>query len=115
MSRRADIWDKGIATGALVIVTGFYAFVIYAIPMYQELFRDFETSLPISTRIVFGTYLYWSIFFVALGVGGCTLILLRGDRRGWYFLAPALLSIFVLLPVTIWAMYAPPFVLDGAT
>ena len=114
MSRQADIWDKGTAIGALVIVTGFYAYVFFSIPVYQELFRDFETSLPISTRIVFGTYLYWNIF-VVLGVVGCILILWRSDRRGWYFLVPALLSVFLLLSVTVWAMYAPILEQAGAT
>ena len=114
MSRQADIWDKGIATGALVIVIGFYGYVVYSVPAYEELFRDFEMSLPISTQIVFGTYLYWSIF-VVLGVVGCTLILWRSDRRGWFFLVPALLSVFVLLPVTVWAMYAPILDQTGAT
>ncbi len=115
MSRRADVWDKGIAIGALVIVAGFYAYVVYSAPAYQELFRDFDVSLPIITRIVFGSYLYWSIFFVALGAVGCTVIMLRGDRRGWYFLVPALLSMYVVLPVTVWAMYAPIFELGSAT
>ena len=115
MSRQANSWEKGIAIGALVVVTSFYAYVIYSIPAYQELFRDFETGLPIITQFVFATYFYWSTSFVVLGAVGATLILLRRDRRGWFFLVPASISIVVTLPIAVWAMYAPIFEAGSAT
>ena len=69
MKRPANIWDKGIAAVVLLIVGGFYGYVGYSVPVFEALFRESETKLPISTQIVFETYLYWFVF-VALGVVG---------------------------------------------
>lgn len=115
MCRQPDVWNKGIAICLLAIIFGFYAFVIYLGPEFQALFREFDSDLPISTRIVLGIYFYWSILFIALGAVGFTMILMRRDSRGWAFLVPALISIVVFLPVAVWAMYAPIIVLGNTT
>ena len=115
MSRQADIWDIRLAIGALAVVASFYVYVIYLGQEYRELFRAFDAPLPIITRIVLGTYFYWSVLFVVLGALGCALILLRRDRRGWLFLFPVLISMVVVLPISVWAMYAPIFEMGSAS
>ena len=107
MKKLADVWRRGIAIGALVIVVGFYALVIYGTPQFELLFDDsYRGDLPIITQLVFRTYTYWIIFGL-LGLVGGGLILLRRDRRGWFLLNTAIGSVLVLLPVWIFAMYAP--------
>ena len=107
MKKQSDVWKRGIAIGALVIVVGFYALVIYGTPSFESLYSDFyRGDLPIITQLVFRTYTYWIIFGL-LGLVGGGLILLRRDRRGWFLLNTAIGSVLVLLPVWIWAFYAP--------
>ena len=114
MQISANTWNKGIATAALVIVVGIYGYFGYLVPRFEEVFSAFGTELPLSTKIVIETHLYWSLF-VALGVVGFVQILRRNDRRGWYFLIAALISAFILQAVTVWAMYAPVFAYADAT
>ena len=109
MKKLTDVWEKAIAIGALVIVVGFYAPVLYGMPSFESLFDysdSYRGDLPIITQLVFRTYTYWIIFGL-LGLVGGGLILLRRDRRGWFLLNTAIGSVLVLLPVWIWAMYAP--------
>jgi len=115
MSSQANNWDKGLGVGAFVVVTIFYGYVVYIAPAFKWLFEDIGTVLPTITRIVFATYLYWSIFFGLLGAVGFGLLEFRGDRRGWLFLLPAFVSLLVFLPVGVWAMYAPVFEVSRAT
>jgi hypothetical protein len=109
VKKLADVWRRGIAIGAVVIVVGFYALVIYGTPSFESLFYDsdyYRGDLPIITQLVFRTYTYWIIFGL-LGLVGGGLIMMRRDRRGWFLLNTAIGSVLVLLPVWIFAMYAP--------
>ena len=63
MKKLTDVWEKAIAIGALVIVVGFYAPVLYGMPSFESLFDDsYRWDLPIITQLVFRTYTYWIIF-----------------------------------------------------
>ncbi len=111
MKKQSDVWKRGIAIGALVIVVGFYALVLKETPWYENWHYEKNqysniTDLPIVTQLVFRTYTYWIIFGL-LGLVGGGLILLRRDRRGWFLLNTAIGSVLVLVPVWIFAMYAP--------
>jgi hypothetical protein len=109
VKKLTDVWEKAIAIGALVIVVGFYALVIYGTPSFESFYYSdfYRGDIPIITQLVFRTYTYWIIFGL-LGLVGGGLILLRRDRRGWFLLNTAIGSVLVLLPVWIFAMYYAP-------
>ncbi len=106
MRRQLFSFERVVAAIALLLVIGFYVYAYFLIPAMQELFRDMGLPIPTRTQFVLDTYLYWFVFLAA-GLGGFSLIFWFQNRRGWYLLLTAVLSVLILLPITVWAMYGP--------
>lgn len=106
MQRRSIPVGRVTAILALLFVVACHAYGFYLISSFQDLFATGEMTVPSQTRLVLDTYKYW-LLFPLLAIAGCVMIFWTQDRRGWYLLAIAVLSVLVILPLTVWAMYAP--------
>jgi type II secretory pathway component PulF len=86
----------------------FFAYVYWSIPNYIDLFKGFGAKLPGETRFVLDTYRFWGVFAIA-ALAGTTMLFTEHRRWGWGLLAPAGVSVVILWPLTVWALYAPIF------
>ena len=95
-----------LAMFLLLFVGASHAWGYYLLASFQKLFTTGGIPIPPLTRVILVTHKYWLLFPV-LGLAGCVMLFWSKDRRGWYLLTMALLSVLILLPLTVWAMYAP--------
>ncbi|MCG7936829.1 MAG: hypothetical protein JAY68_19485 [Candidatus Thiodiazotropha taylori] len=89
-----------------LVVVVFTAYSQFMISGFLELFSETQTELPHSTQLVFATYRWWLLLAIGAMLGMYQVVL-RKRRVGWWPIVTSLILVGVLLPITVWSMYAP--------
>ena len=102
---------------SIVLTLLLYIFAVgayFIIPSFSEVFHGFGTELPLITNLILGSYKY----FIVLPLFGSAICVNMFLRSEWsvqyqYYVFGSLLGLliiaFALIPLIIWAMYAPIF------
>ncbi len=111
-SKRRIILVSSIVIAILLAI--FAGGAHFVIPSYVKLFNSFSTELPLITKMVLASYKY----LVVMPLLGCIACVDMLFRQQWsvqyqYYMFGSLLGMliiaFALIPLAIWAMYAPIF------
>jgi hypothetical protein len=77
----------------------------YLVSGIEELVSNSDMQVPSSTALVFATYRSWLVLPVVAAIGSY-FVLIRKSSLGWWGLFVAVAISLILLPVTVWTMYA---------
>ena len=106
MSLQPVAAQRALAVLVTLLVVGFYVNVFFLLPEFDSIFRNAGLMIPWHTQVVLDTYKFWFLFLV-MALVGFALVWWRQSRHGWYLLVAAVVSVLVLMPFTIWALYQP--------
>ena len=102
----ASTFERIVALVLGLIVLLFTAYTQFMISGFLEVFLDIGKELPQSTRLIFATYRWWLLLALA-AVVGVYLVTFRQRKLGWWPLGVSVFLAAILLPFTVWSMYAP--------
>jgi type II secretory pathway component PulF len=104
--RIASLVALGVATMTLLLPA--YA-LIYIGPVFGEMFKDFQTALPVSTSLLLSIPPTAYIVFFALLILGIIVkeVMIRNKRVTFVVNAAIIVSIFPFLFFFMWIMYLP--------
>ena len=106
MNNEISTIEKFAAVFVGLLVLAFTAYSQVMITGFVELFSEIEVEIPNSTQLVFSTYRWWILIAVIAVIGIFQIIYLK-TRKGWWFVSTAIIFAAILLPITVWSMYAP--------
>ena len=98
--------EKFIAITIVLITILFNMYSYHLVSGLIDVFSEMEINIPQQTNIVMATFRYWFVFTL-LGLIGAFLVIHKHNRKGWWLLIISGISVFILLPITVWSMYAP--------
>ena len=106
MNKEITPIEKYVAILFGLLVIAFTAYSQFMISGFVELFSEIEVEIPKSTQLIFATYRWWVLLAVVAIIGVFQAIYLKA-RNGLWLVSGAMLIAFILLPITVWSMYAP--------
>ena len=106
MNNEITLIEKYVTILFGLLVFAFTAYSQFMISGFVELFSEMEVEIPKSTQLVFATYRSWALLAV-MAILGIFQAFYFKSRKGMWLVCVALLFSVVLLPITVWSMYAP--------
>lgn len=80
--------------------------MIFLVSDFIELFENTNSELPFQTSFIISTYMFWALLSVP-SFYSSYLLITKETINSWWFVAFSVVSVLVILPFTVWGLYAP--------